>query len=227
LPQTSETIEGTGEAIVREVLPKETKYGIAKQYGITVAELEKQNPDIINSLPVGFKLTIRKSNSSPENSPVIKNDKNVVVKNEKVLAITRDTLSVVKTYDAADLAEKLIQSASERIGTKYRSGGTTSEGFDCSGLMFATFSAFDIKLPRSSIEMATYGAKIVTENAQKGDLIFFKTNGRGRINHVGMVVEVLDGEIKFIHSASHGGVIISSTKESYYDRNLVQVNRVL
>jgi cell wall-associated NlpC family hydrolase len=75
--------------------------------------------------------------------------------------------------------------------------------------------------------MASYGLKIDAQNAQKGDLIFFKTRGSGRINHVGMVVEVLDGEIKFIHSATHGGVIISSTKESYYQRNLAQVNRVL
>jgi cell wall-associated NlpC family hydrolase len=75
--------------------------------------------------------------------------------------------------------------------------------------------------------MSSYGSKINAENAQKGDLIFFKTNGRRQINHVGMVVEVCDGEIRFIHSSNHGGVIISSTKESYYERNLVQVNRVL
>jgi peptidoglycan endopeptidase LytE len=121
----------------------------------------------------------------------------------------------------------LISKASENIGTRYRSGGTTTQGFDCSGLMCYTFSSYDIKLPRSSIEMASYGSKVDAQSAQKGDLIFFKTRGSGRINHVGMVVEVIDGEIKFIHSASHGGVIISSTKESYYEKNLVQVNRVL
>jgi cell wall-associated NlpC family hydrolase len=75
--------------------------------------------------------------------------------------------------------------------------------------------------------MSSYGSKINAENAQKGDLIFFKTNGRRQINHVGMVVEVCGGEIRFIHSSNHGGVIISSTKESYYERNLVQINRVL
>jgi len=41
------------------------------------------------------------------------------------------------------------------------------------------------------------------------------------------VVEVIGGEIKFIHSSNHGGVIISSTKESYYEKNLAQINRVL
>jgi cell wall-associated NlpC family hydrolase len=75
--------------------------------------------------------------------------------------------------------------------------------------------------------MASYGVKINTENAQKGDLIFFKTRGGRQINHVGMVVEVVDGDIKFIHSSTSGGVIISSIKERYYDKNFVQINRIL
>jgi cell wall-associated NlpC family hydrolase len=50
--------------------------------------------------------------------------------------------------------------------------------------------------------------------AQKEILYFFKTNGRSQINHVGMVVEVCEGEIKFIHSLFKQ-LIISSTKEKY------------
>jgi cell wall-associated NlpC family hydrolase len=38
----------------------------------------------------------------------------------------------------------------------------------------------------------------------KKDLIFFKTNGRRQINHVGMVVEAIDGDIKFIHASVSG-----------------------
>ncbi|MEN9928371.1 MAG: hypothetical protein RLZZ231_292 [Bacteroidota bacterium] len=48
-------------ALVHEVQPKETKFGIATKYGITVEELEKQNPEIVSSLPVGYKLSIDKS----------------------------------------------------------------------------------------------------------------------------------------------------------------------
>lgn len=207
--------------ITREVLPKETKYGIAKEYGITVAELEKQNPTISKKLLVGSMLKIRSSKEIEDKViPIEKGvDKEEIEKKEfnTKVSMVRDSAFV----------NQLISTASENIGTRYRSGGTTKDGFDCSGLMCYTFSNYDIKLPRSSIEMASYGSKIDTENAQKGDLIFFKTNGRRQINHVGMVVEVLDGEIKFIHSSNHGGVIISSTKESYYEKNLVQVNRVL
>lgn len=47
--------------ITHEVLPKETKYGIATKYGITVEELERQNPDVVENLPIGFVLKISKN----------------------------------------------------------------------------------------------------------------------------------------------------------------------
>ena len=207
--------------MAHEVLPKETKYGIAKQYGLTVTELEKQNPNISKKLLVGSMLKIRTSKVMEVKTP---NQELAVVKEEPVKATTLDGNN--KMYDV-EIVDKLISTASENIGIRYRSGGTTKDGFDCSGFMCYTFGTYDIKLPRSSIEMAAYGSKIDTENAQKGDLIFFKTRGGRRINHVGMVVEVLDGEIKFIHSSTSSGIMISSTKESYYEKNFAQVNRVL
>lgn len=125
------------------------------------------------------------------------------------------------------LAEQLINVASDNLGTGYRAGGTTPAGFDCSGLMYSTFKKFDITLPRSSYEMAEAGTVIEPQNAKKGDLIFFINRGQRRINHVGMIVEVSGDDIKFIHSSTNGGVIISSLKESYYDRTFKQINRVI
>lgn len=214
------TAENTEVEVSHEVLAKETKYGIAKQYGLTVKELEAQNPKIANKLLVGEKLTIRTSKSN--------------VKTPVKYDFTDDSLVDgdginynAKSFKGTDLADQLISTASENIGVRYRSGGTTKDGFDCSGLMCSTFGAFDIQLPRSSIEQSQFGVKVDVENAQKGDLIFFKTNGRSQINHVGMVVEVCDGEIKFIHASVGGGVIISSIKEKYYSQRLTQINRVL
>lgn len=126
-----------------------------------------------------------------------------------------------------DLADNIIETATTNLGVRYRTGGTTKAGFDCSGLVFTSFKKYDISLPRSSYDMAQYGYKVKDSEAQKGDLIFFITNGGRRINHVGIVTEILGDEIKFIHSSVKLGVIISSTKESYYKKNFVKIHRVL
>ena len=52
-PETS--VAGTGYHIIE---PKETKYGISKKYGMTIAELERLNPQIANDFPIGLKLVV-------------------------------------------------------------------------------------------------------------------------------------------------------------------------
>lgn len=127
------------------------------------------------------------------------------------------------------LAEQIIESASKNLGAPYKYAGTTKSGFDCSGLVFTTFNQYDIKLPRSSADQAKVGIDLGKNisKAQKGDLIFFKTNNRSKINHVGIVTKTKDDEVEFIHSSTSKGVIISSTKESYYERTFTQLNRIL
>ena len=223
----TEAIEENAAPITHEVVAKETKYGIAKKYGISIADLESQNPSIASNLYVGAILKISGSKAIQEEvMPSSAVSSNTTQQDEDQDNLTIAS-SLAKWNTSEELADELIRMASDNLGANYRSGGTTKNGFDCSGLMYATFSSLDIKLPRSSHEMATIGTVVDVSQAQKGDLIFFKTRGGSQINHVGMVVEVNEGEIKFIHSATHGGVIISSTKEKYYEKNFTQINRVL
>lgn len=127
------------------------------------------------------------------------------------------------------LAEQLIDVATENIGVRYKYGGTTRAGYDCSGLMYTVFNSENIVLPRNSYAQSKIGVVLnqQRDQIQKGDLVFFKTNKSNQINHVGIVIEANNDEIKFIHSSTSKGVIISSTKEPYYKKTLVQINRVL
>lgn len=125
------------------------------------------------------------------------------------------------------LAVQMINNAMEFMGVRYRAGGTNKAGMDCSGMVTAVFNIFDKAIPRSSRDMAQIGQKVADKDIQKGDLIFFKTNGRSSINHVGLVIGTDGDGIQFIHSSTSQGVIVSSTKESYYKKAFAQVNRVL
>ena len=93
--------------------------------------------------------------------------------------------------------------------------------------MFTTFKEVNMTLPRSSRNMARIGSKVSKEEAKAGDLIFFATTRKKTISHVGMITEIIGDEIKFIHSSTSLGVIISSVKEAYYAKRFVQINRVL
>ncbi len=69
---SSKTVAPTPEKVVyHEVLPKETKYSIAKQYGITIEELEKRNPEVIPNLPIGYKLIIKGTAPKTEKITVV------------------------------------------------------------------------------------------------------------------------------------------------------------
>jgi probable lipoprotein NlpC len=165
---------------------------------------------------------------------VKKSDKELTVDelNKILNSATEETKSkkVDPKVDASEkysyLTEQLINVANDYKGVRYSWGGMSRNGMDCSGFVKTAFSQFDINLPRTSREMASLGSEIKKSEAKKGDLIFFKNGGSRVINHVGIVVEVEGDEIIFIHSATSQGVTVSSTKEPYYQKGFVKVNRV-
>lgn len=126
------------------------------------------------------------------------------------------------------LYSEIIETALKYKGVRYRTGGTSAKGMDCSGLVYKCYSNLGISLPRRSVDMAVKVQDISISEAKKGDLIFFKTNRRkAQINHVGIVIEVNGKEIKFIHASIKKGVTVSSTFENYYAKTFVKVGRVL
>ena len=208
--------DDSGE-VTHVVVSGETLNSIARLYKTSLDKIKELNPKVGERIFPGRKLIIKKG--------IVQSNVKPAVVYAEIEEFIED--APVMSYEALESADQLIAIASEHLGTRYRSGGTKSGGFDCSGLMCYTFSQLDFKLPRTSNEQSRTGKKIKKNQAQKGDLIFFSTNGRGTVNHVGMITEIVEDEIFFIHSSVSRGVIVSSVKEAYYAKRFVRINRVL
>lgn len=129
---------------------------------------------------------------------------------------------------ASNKTDRIIQQAQAFSGTRYKFGGTTSRGMDCSGLIYVAFQKEQIVLPRVSWDMATRGKPVKESKVKKGDLVFFRTNKSSRrINHVGLVTAVKGGQIYFIHATTSKGVLTSSLDERYWRNAFIQARRVI
>ncbi len=122
--------------------------------------------------------------------------------------------------------QTILKRAMAMLGTPYRWGGTSPDGFDCSGLVSYVFkTALGIELPRVSREMAHDGAaELIKDRAalNAGDLVFF--GRRGRVDHVGIYV----GEGRFLHAPSTGkDVRVDSLVSGYWSEKFMQARRVL
>lgn len=122
---------------------------------------------------------------------------------------------------------KATNKALDYIGTRYKYGGTSRKGMDCSGLIYTAFLEENISLPRTARDMSLRGTRLKLKEVSTGDLLFFETNkNRKVINHVGLVVDTKDGDLLFIHSSTSRGVIISSLNENYWRNNFVMARRI-
>lgn len=116
----------------------------------------------------------------------------------------------------------LLESVDEWYGVRYRTGGNTKSGVDCSGFTVAVYaSVYGIMLPRVSREQYRTSRKISTTELQEGDLVFFNTNGSG-VSHVGVYL----GNNKFIHASVSRGVMVNDLFEPYYLKRYYGAGRI-
>ncbi|WP_095155408.1 C40 family peptidase [Pseudomonas sp. Irchel 3E13] len=139
-----------------------------------------------------------------------------------------EQFSSSKPYQLPVLADSILERGMSLIGTRYRFGGTSEQsGFDCSGFIGYLFrEEAGMNLPRSTREMINVDAPLVSRNNLKpGDLLFFSTNGRGRVSHAGIYL----GDNQFIHSSSRrsGGVRIDSLGDRYWSKTFIEAKRAL
>jgi LysM repeat protein len=142
---------------------------------------------------------------------------------------TIDNDSVSSSLHYVSLPDSLINFGTTYLKTRYRYGGMSEKGFDCSGFTSFVYRNFGYQLPRSSAGQAQKFLGVEKDDIQRGDLVFF--NGRRqsgkRVGHVGIVTEVNeDGSFNFIHSSVARGVVISNSAERYYNKRYVGTGRV-
>lgn len=140
-----------------------------------------------------------------------------------------DTLLGAKTTASRGtlgrIGQNVVDYAKKLLGIRYKWGGTTTKGFDCSGFVNYVYSNFGIALNRVSSAQAKNGTYIKKANLLPGDLVFFDTNGgNNHINHAGIYI----GSGKFIQASSeYSKVIISNITEGFYSRSYMTARRVL
>jgi LysM repeat protein len=122
-PKTATATVIQEKVVYHEVLPKETKYSISKQYGITIQELEKKNPEIVSNLPIGYKLIIK---GHPETSgpkvektiPVVETKKEIAKPNPVKVAAAINYLNYeVKPKETLYSLSKMFGMTQEELIT--------------------------------------------------------------------------------------------------------------
>ncbi|MGQ0568727.1 MAG: NlpC/P60 family protein [Armatimonadota bacterium] len=106
----------------------------------------------------------------------------------------------------------LVTLSQRHLGARYRWGGTSPSGFDCSGFLYYVFGRMELQLPRTTYAMFAAGVPVPRESLQTGDIVFFQTLRPGP-SHAGIYL----GDGQFIHSSSGAGrVLVTGMDHRYY-----------
>lgn len=127
---------------------------------------------------------------------------------------------VAKSRVTRSSGEQAAVVAVRQIGVPYVYGGSTTRGFDCSGLVQYAWSAAGKRIPRTTTDQWQQLSPVRNQDIRVGDLLFFKIEGR--ISHVGLYL----GDRRFVHAPSSGrDVTIASLDTEFYRRTFVRAAR--
>lgn len=235
--QATGTHGGSGAANVvssYKVKKGDTITKISKKTGISIAMIKRLNGLGKGKLKVGQVLALHEVDGDVDKNAKIPSRPSLRyadLLNEKEY---EQSLAELTEQDDASLRQqvapdfnadnvKLLKAkAFGFLGTRYRFGGTSRSGLDCSAFVQKVFNEMDVPLPRTAREQFEKGEVVNRGDMQKGDLVFFRTYAPFP-SHVGIYL----GGNRMIHASSRDRrVVISSFDTPYYRSRFIGAKRV-
>ena len=135
----------------------------------------------------------------------------------------KETLSFEKESKTKIDQAKMGKIIESYLGTRYKKGGASKKGMDCSGFVMKVYKEYaGLNLPHNSKKLLKLVRKVDKEKLGYGDLVFFSDYGF-LPSHVGIYI----GEGKFVHSTKGYGVIVSSLNGERYRKSYIGARRVI
>ncbi|SIO02907.1 Cell wall-associated hydrolase, NlpC family [Carnobacterium alterfunditum] len=219
--ETSEITEVVEESVETQIAvkvsqPTETSSESSKATSSTVVKAPTQSVKTTNI--VSTKAPVKTNEVTQTKAPVKVPVKAPVKKVEtETKPVAPKPITQTQPSNSGTSWSALQPSVSKVLGTPYLWGGTSTNGFDCSGFTSYVFAKVGITLPRTAA--AQYASSTKVTNPQPGDLVFFKDGGS--ISHVGIYV----GNGQFVGSQSSTGVAYTSVSSSYWGPKIVGYGR--
>ena len=138
-----------------------------------------------------------------------------------------DTTAQRKKKRQAQL-QTVVTTAKSYLGTPYQWGGNTKKGIDCSGLIYNSYKAAGIEIPRVAEDQSKYGKSKGWDDVRTGDVVTFKfKEKREKWWHSGIITQVSGDQIKFIHASTSRGVTEDNLLSDYYKSNVKRIRRII
>lgn len=140
--------------------------------------------------------------------------------NKKVVSSQKNTYIINKYANLLETSKseinnsKLYSFIDNWVGTKYKYGGMTKSGIDCSGFCNVLYKeVYNKEIKRTTSDLSKDINKKSKGNLKEGDLVFFNISKK-KNSHVG--VYLINN--RFVHASTSKGVLISSLDNPYYKK---------
>jgi cell wall-associated NlpC family hydrolase len=140
-----------------------------------------------------------------------------------VLAGATTVFAASSDEAALDPGALVANVARGQVGARYRWGGTSPAGFDCTGFVKWVYSQVGVDLPRNEAGQLASGERVGADELQPGDLLVFANTYRRGLSHVGIYL----GDSRFVHAVNERhGVTVSNLWDGYWSPRFVAASRV-